>query len=66
VLLAQQIVHRKRFSGRVDVLKSRCVICHESDIITSRSCRPVDQLDQDGGGDRNHPRSAVLQPYLAL
>lgn len=54
-----------------DVLKSRCVICHEADIITSQKLslagwtRSVDKMVRWGSQITPDER-AVLQPYLAL
>jgi cytochrome c5 len=53
-----------------DVLKSRCVICHESDIITSQKLsltlwtRSVDKMVRWGSSITPEERD-VLQPYLA-
>ena len=53
-----------------DVLKSRCVICHEADIITSQKLtltgwtRSVDKMVRWGSPITAEERE-VLQPYLA-
>ena len=53
-----------------DVLKSRCVICHEADIITSQKLtltgwtRSVDKMVRWGSQITAEERE-VLQPYLA-
>ena len=53
-----------------DVLKSRCVICHEADIITSQKLtltgwtRSVDKMVRWGSQITTEERD-VLQPYLA-
>ena len=53
-----------------DVLKSRCVVCHESDIITSQKLslagwtRSIDKMVRWGSSITPAERE-VLQPYLA-
>ena len=53
-----------------DVLKSRCVICHEADIITSQKLtltgwtRSIDKMVRWGSQITAEERE-VLQPYLA-
>ena len=53
-----------------DVLKSRCVVCHEADIITSQKLsltggtRSVDKMVRWGASITPEERD-VLQPYLA-
>lgn len=53
-----------------DVLKSRCVVCHESDIITSQKLsltgwtRSIDKMVRWGSQITPAERD-VLQPYLA-
>ena len=53
-----------------DVLKSRCVVCHEADIITSQKLsltgwtRSVDKMVRWGSSITPAERE-VLQPYLA-
>ena len=53
-----------------DVVKSRCVICHEADIITSQKLsltgwtRSVDKMVRWGASITPEERE-VLQPYLA-
>jgi cytochrome c553 len=54
-----------------DVLKSKCVICHEADIITSQRLtltgwtRSVDKMVRWGSQITPQERE-VLQPYLAM
>ena len=53
-----------------DVLKSRCLICHEADIITSQKLslaawtRSIDKMVR-WGSQISADERAVLQPYLA-
>lgn len=73
VLLASTMVSSQALppGPGADVLKSRCVICHESDIITSQKLsltgwtNSVNKMVRWGSQITPEER-AVLQPYLAM
>jgi cytochrome c5 len=72
VLLASQIVSSQTLppGPGADVLKSRCVICHEADIITSQKLsltgwtNSINKMVRWGSQITPEERE-VLQPYLA-
>ena len=71
VLLSSPLVAQQLPAGPgADVLKTRCVICHETDIITSQKLslaawtRSVDKMVRWGSAITPQERD-VLQPYLA-
>jgi cytochrome c5 len=72
VLLAGQVVSSQALppGPGADVLKSRCVICHEADIITSQKLsltgwtNSINKMVRWGSQITAEER-AVLQPYLA-
>ena len=72
VVLASQIVSSQTLppGPGADVLKSRCVICHESDIITSQKLslsgwtNSINKMVRWGSQITPEERE-VLQPYLA-
>jgi cytochrome c5 len=73
LVLASQIVSAQQLppGAGADVLKERCVICHEADIITSQKLsltgwtRSVDKMVRWGSQISAAERD-VLQPYLAM
>jgi len=73
VLLASQMVMSQTLPAGpgADVMKERCVICHEADIITSQKLsltgwtRSVDKMVRWGSQITAAERE-VLQPYLAM
>ena len=72
VLLASQIVSSQTLppGPGADVLKSRCLICHESDIVTSQKLsltgwtNSISKMVRWGSQITGEERE-VLQPYLA-
>ena len=72
VMLASQMVATQSLPAGAggDVLKSRCVICHESDIITSQKLSLAGWTNSVGkmirwGSQITPEEREVLQPYLA-
>jgi len=73
LVLASQIASAQQLPAGpgADVLKSKCVICHESDIITSQKLsltgwtNSINKMVRWGSQITPEER-AVLQPYLAM
>lgn len=73
VLLASQMVFSQTLPAGpgADVLKSRCVICHEADIITSQKLSPTGWTNSVNkmvrwGSQITPEEREVLLPYLAM
>lgn len=73
ILFAGQLVSSQELPAgpAADVLKSRCVVCHESDIITSQKLSLAGWTNSIGkmirwGSQITPEEREVLQPYLAM